>query len=59
MDKINEKNTNESDEDDENEELPNASSVNTLLTETNIDAHKEILCIAPAEGQKPIFGIKT
>ena len=55
IDKINEKNTNESDEDDENEELPNAPSVNTLLTETNVDPHNEILCIAPAEGQKPIF----
>ena len=46
---------NESDEDDENEELPNAPSVNTLLTENNIDPHNEILCIAPGEGQKPIF----
>ena len=55
IDKINEKNTNESDEDDENEELPNAPSVNTLLTETNVDSHNKILCIAPAEGQKPIF----
>ena len=53
--KINEKNANESDEDDENAELPNAPSVNTLLTETNVDPHNEILCIAPAEGQKPIF----
>ena len=55
IDKINEKNTNESDEDDENEELPNAPSVNTLLTETNVDPHNKILCIAPAEGQKPLF----
>ena len=55
IDKINEKNTNGSDEDDENEELPNAPSVNTLLTETNVDPHNKILCIAPAEGQKPIF----
>ena len=55
MHKINEKNTKESDEDDENEELPKAPSVNTLLTETNIDPHNKILCIAPAEGQKPIF----
>ena len=44
-----------SDEDDENEELPNAPSVNTLLTENTIDPNKNILCIAPAEGQKPIF----
>ena len=46
---------NDSDEDDENEELPNAPSINTLLTDTNVDLHNQILCIAPGEGQKPIF----
>ena len=44
-----------SDEDDVNEEIPNAPSVNTLLTENTIDPNKNILCIAPAEEQKPIF----
>ena len=50
IDEINEKKTNESDEYDENKELPNAPSVNTLLTETNVDPHNKMLCIAPAEG---------
>ena len=52
---INENDNNTSDEDNENEELPNAPSVNTLLTDNNIDSNNEILCIAPAEGEKPIF----
>ena len=44
--------TNSSDDDDNNnEEEPNAPSINTLVTDPN----KDILCIAPAEGQKPIF----
>ena len=32
-----------------------APSINTLLTERNTEANSNILCIAPAEGQKPIF----
>ena len=44
-----------SDEDNDNEEIPNAPSVNTLLTENTLDPNKNILCIAPGEGQKPIF----
>ena len=53
------KNTNDiqesSDDDISDEEPPNAPSINTLLTEKNIDPNKNVLCIAPAEGQKPIF----
>lgn len=44
-----------SDEDSDCEETPNAPSVNTLLTEKTQDPNSDILCIAPAEGQKPIF----
>ena len=44
-----------SDEDSDSEETPNAPSINTLLTERNTEANSNILCIAPAEGQKPIF----
>ena len=44
-----------SDEDSDSEETPNAPSINTLLTERNTDSHSNILCIAPAGGQKPIF----
>ena len=44
-----------SDEDSDSEEMPNAPSINTLLTERNTDPNSDILCIAPAEGQKPIF----
>ena len=57
-DQSNDKNQNTSDfsdDDTNNEDLPNAPSVNTLLTEKNIDPNKNILCIAPGEGQKPIF----
>ena len=43
------------DEDNNNENEPNAPSINTLVTDNTIDPNKEILCIAPAEGQKPIF----
>ena len=44
-----------SDEDSETEETPNAPSINTLLTEKTKDPNSNILCIAPGEGQKPIF----
>ena len=44
-----------SDKDISDEDLPNAPSVNTLLTDKTIDPNKNVLCIAPAEGQKPIF----
>ena len=44
-----------SDEDSDSEETPNAPSINTLSTERNTDPNSNILCIAPAEGQKPIF----
>ena len=44
-----------SDEDISDEDLPSASSVNTLLTDKNIDPNENVLCIAPAEGKKPIF----
>ena len=44
-----------SDEDSDSEETPNTPSINTLLTERNTDPYSNILCIAPAEGQKPIF----
>ena len=44
-----------SDEDSESEETPNAPSINTLLTEKTSDPNTDILCIAPGEGQKPIF----
>ena len=57
-DQSNDKNQNTpdiSDDDTNNEDLPNAPSVNTLLTEKNIDPNKNILCVAPDEGQKPIF----
>ena len=48
--------TNSSDDEDNNdEEEPNAPSINTLVTDNAIDPNKDILCIAPAEGQKPIF----
>ena len=43
------------DEDNNNEDQPNAPSINTLVTDNTIDPNKDILCIAPAEGQKPIF----
>ena len=48
-------NNNSDDDDSNNEEVPNAPSTNTLVTENTIDPNKDILCIAPAEGQKPIF----
>ena len=52
----NENLTNNSDDDDNNnEEEPNAPSINTLVTDNTIDPNKDILCIAPGEGQKPIF----
>ena len=52
----NENLTNSSDDDDNNnEEEPNAPSINTLVTDNTIDPNKDILCIAPGEGQKPIF----
>ena len=44
-----------SNEDISDEDLPNAPSVNTLLTDKTIDPTKNILCIAPAECEKPIF----
>ena len=44
-----------SDDDISDEDLPNAPSVNTLLTNKTIDPNKDVLSIAPAEGQKPIF----
>ena len=44
-------NIDSSDEEITNEEQPNAPSVNTLLAENTIDPNKNILCIAPAEGQ--------
>ena len=48
--------TNSSDDEDNNdEEEPNAPSINTLVTDNAIDPNKDILCIAPAAGQKPIF----
>ena len=53
--KQSENNIDSSDEEITNEEQPNAPSVNTLLAENTIDPNKNILCIAPAEGQKPIF----
>ena len=53
--KQSENNIDSSDEEITNEEQPNAPSVNTLLVENIIDPNKNILCIAPAEGQKPIF----
>ena len=52
----NENLTNSSDDDDNNnEEVPNAPSINTLVTDNTIDPNKDILCIAPGEGQKMIF----
>ena len=53
--KTNPNDNSDDDDDNENEQSPNAPSVNTLLTENTIDPNKNILCIAPAEGQKPIF----
>ena len=53
--KQSENNIDSTDEEITNEEQPNAPSVNTLLAENTIDPNKNILCIAPAEGQKPIF----
>ena len=53
--KTNPNDNSDDDNDNENEQSPNAPSVNTLLTENTIDPNKNILCIAPAEGQKPIF----
>ena len=50
--KQSENNIDSSDEEITNEEQPNAPSVNTLLAENTIDPNKNILCIAPAEGQK-------
>ena len=44
-----------SDDDISDEDLPNAPSVNTLLTNKTIDPNKDVLSIAPTEGQKPIF----
>ena len=43
------------DDDITDEDLPNAPSINTLLTNKTIDPNKDVLSIAPAEGQKPIF----
>ena len=53
----NNNNVNNSSDDEVNnsEEEPNAPSINTLVTDNTIDPNKDILCIAPAEGQKPIF----
>ena len=34
---------------------PMHQGINTLVTDNTIDPNKDILCIAPAEGQKPIF----
>ena len=53
----NNNNVNNSSDDEVNnsEEEPNAPSINTLVTDNTIDPYKDILCIAPAEGQKPIF----
>jgi len=49
-------NTSDDDDVDNNkEDEPNAPSINTLVTENSFDSDKNILCIAPAEGQKPIF----
>ena len=53
--KQSENNIDSSDEEITNEDQPNVPSVNTLLAENTIDPNKNILCIAPAEGQKPIF----
>ena len=44
-----------SDEDSDSEETPNAPCINTLLTDKTTDPNRDILCIAPGEGQKPIF----
>ena len=44
-----------SDEDSETDETPNVPCINTLLTEKTNDPTTDILCIAPGEGQKPIF----
>ena len=41
--------------DDTQNEQVNAPSVNTMLTNRNIDANASVLCIAPGEGQTPIF----
>ena len=54
-DKSNNSTNSSDDEDNNDQEEPNAPSINTLITENTIDANKDILCIAPAEGQKPIF----
>ena len=53
----NNNNVNNSSDDEVNnsEEEKNAPSINTLVTDNTIDPNKDILCIAPAEGQKPIF----
>ena len=48
-------NNSSDDEVNHSEEEPNAPSINTLVTDNTIDPNKDILCIAPAEGQKPIF----
>ena len=48
-------NTDDASENENDDNQPNAPSVNTLLTDKNIDPDKNILCIAPAEGEKPIF----
>ena len=48
-------NNSSDDEVNNSEEEPNAPSINTLVTDNTIDPNKDILCIAPAEGQKPIF----
>ena len=45
----------EVEEEEDNDETPNAPSINTLLTDKKIDNNINIICIAPGEGQKPIF----
>ena len=42
-------------DDEENNNEEDAPSINTLVTDNTIDPNKDILCIAPAEGQKSIF----
>ena len=45
----------EEEEELDDEEQRNAPAVNTLLTDRNIDPDASTLCIAPGEGQRPIF----
>ena len=51
----NEEITDSSDDEIIEDSQPNAPSINTLLTDKTIDPDKNIISIAPGEGQKPIF----